>query len=295
MLEGLGDRRIKFSLCSLTDREPFIAPVETRALEFSGYIRNLISILSHSPLGNALVRFAALNNVSVGLDPLLEPHASYFYPAQNHFDLGYQPDLLQKSEKGVSRYLVSFAGGLRRSWHHHTGNGPDVSLKPEDFLRQCRCAEADIEAVTHLIAWELRSGGASFLWRHLLSGPNGDIALIFERAISENPKGQFDGRALKSAFDQWFAERARSNSCDHLALELMDLALIQQPSIVGKENLRASSITGLGFLPNGRNYLAGRLFTGDWYDGLDDEFNRAHLRHIERDILQFIEKEHNLR
>ena len=47
------------------------------------------------------MRFAILSDVTVGLDPLLEPHASYFYPNQNHFDLGYQPELLQKTEKGI--------------------------------------------------------------------------------------------------------------------------------------------------------------------------------------------------
>jgi hypothetical protein len=32
---------------------------------------------------------------------------------------------------------------------------------------------------------------------------------------------------------------------------------------------------------------------GGWYNTMDDDFNRAHLRHIERDIAQLIEKQHN--
>ncbi|MEZ0226208.1 MAG: DUF6782 family putative metallopeptidase [Alphaproteobacteria bacterium] len=292
MLEGLGDRRIRFRLASLTDRDLNFAPVERRATEFAGYIRTLLKILDHSPLGRTLVRFAALHDVTVGLDPLLEPHASYFYPNQNHFDLGYQPELLHRSEKGISRYLVSFVAGLRRVWHHRTGNGPDVSLRPQDFLRLCRCAEADIEAVTHLIAWELRSGGATFLWRHLLSGPNGDISVVFERAIHEGPPRQFDAVALKCAFDQWFAERERANACDHFALEVMDMALVQQASVVGLSPLRPGRAAGLGMLPSGQNYLEGFLFTGAWYDVPEDDFNAAHLRHIEQDIIQLLEKEH---
>lgn len=295
MLEGLGDRRIRFRLSSLTDCDPHLAPVEQRALEFAGYIRTLLKILDHSPLGRTLVRHAALQDASVGLDPLLEPHASYFYPHQNHFDLGFQPELLHRSEKGISRYLISFIAGLRRVWHHRTGNGPDVALKPQDFLRLCRCAEADIEAVTHLVAWELRSGGASFLWRHLLSGPNGDISVVFERAIHEGPPRQLDAAALKAAFDQWFAERERANACDHFALEVMDLALIRQASAVGVAPLRPGRASGVGMLPNGQNYLAGALFTGPWYDVPEDEFNAAHLRHIEQDIIQLLEKEHNSR
>ena len=51
MLEGLGDRRIRFRLASLSDRDLNFAPVEHRALAFAGYIRNLLKILDHSPLG----------------------------------------------------------------------------------------------------------------------------------------------------------------------------------------------------------------------------------------------------
>lgn len=295
MLEGLGDRRIRFGLASLSDRELTFAPVEQRAQAFAGYVRNLLQVLDHSPLGRMLVRFAVLSDVTVGLDPLLEPHASYFYPNQNHFDLGYQPDLLQKTEKGMSRYLVSFIAGLRRVWHQRTGNGPDVSLRPHDFLRLSRYAEADIEAITHLIAWELRSGGASFLWRHLLAGANGDISVVFERAIQEGPPRHLDHAALKCGFDQWFAGHERLCVCDHSALEVLDMALIQQPGLVGLTALRPGRAAGLGLLPNGQNYLSGGLFTGDWYDGPADEFNAVHLRHIEQDISQLLEKAHNHR
>ncbi|MDF3023965.1 MAG: hypothetical protein K0R10_1326 [Alphaproteobacteria bacterium] len=290
MLGGFGDKRIRVRLFAIADGEPYLAPVEERERAFVGYIRNLIRILEQSPLGRMLVRSAMLHQVSVGLDPLLEPHASFFYPGQNHFDLGYQADLLQKSEKGVSRYLVSFIGALRRAWHHHGGRGPDVSLRPEDFLRLCRFEEADIEAVTHLIAWELRSGGASFLWRHLLSGANGDISVVFERMIESNPNRQFDGEALKAAFNQWFAERERINSCDHFALEMFDMALIQQGAgnRVGISPLRLGMIEGIGVMPNAQNYLLDCPFTSSWYDGLDDEFNRTHLRHIKQDISRLL-------
>lgn len=275
-------RRMRIRLFAIADGEPYLAPVEESERAFIGYIRNLVKILEQSPLGRMLVRSAMLHHVSVGLDPLLEPNAAYFYPAQNHFDLGYQPDMLQKTEKGVSRYLVSFIGGLRRAWHHHGGRGPDTALKPEDFLKLCRCEEADIAAITHMVAWELRSAGASFLWRHLLSGPDGDIAIVFERAAEEKPH-LFDGTVLKAAFNQWFAEKERIGACDHYALEVIDMALVQQLP-VGTSGLKKGAVEGIGILPNGHNYLKGCLFTSDWYSGLDDEFNRMHLRHIQQDL-----------
>lgn len=283
---GASSRRIRVRLFAIADGEPYLAPVEERERAFVGYIRNLIRILEQSPTGRMLVRSAMLYHVSVGQDPMLEPHASFFYPTQNHFDLGYQPDPLQKTEKGVSRYLVSFIAGLRRSWHHHGGRSPDATLRPEDFVRLCRCEEADVCAITHLIAWELRSSGASFLWRHLLSGPDGDISVVFERIAQENPRSQFDGAALKAAFDQWFAESERLGASDHNALEIMDMALMQQSGCrsIGTGALRRGAMESIGILPNGTNYLSGCLFTSDWYARIDDAFNCMHLKHIQQDI-----------
>lgn len=278
--------RIRVRLFTIADGEPYLAPAAERERAFVGYVRNLLRILEQSPMGRRLVRSAILHHVSVGQDPMLEPHASFFYPLQNHFDLGYQPDLLQKTEKGISRYLVSFIGGLRRAWHHHGGRGPDTALRPEDFIRLCRCEEADVAAITHLVAWELRSAGASFLWRHLLSGQDGDISVVFERIAQENPGSAFDGVALKAAFDQWFAEKERLSASDHAALEVVDMALVQQDAArrVGVSPLRRGAMEGIGILPDGRNYLAGCLFTSEWYGRLDDEFNAMHLKHIQQDI-----------
>lgn len=297
MLGHFSEKRIRVRLFTIADGEPCFAPAEEKERAFADCVRSLVRILEQSPLGRMLVRSAMLHHVSVGLDPLLEPQASLFYPSVNHFDLGYQPDLLQKTEKGISRYLASFAGALRRAWHFHGGRGPDVALKPEDFLKLCRCEEADVEAVTHLVAWELRSAGAGFLWRHLLSGQNGDIAVVFARAAEENPRNQFNGVALKAAFNQWFAEKERINACDHLALETMDMALIRRPrpAALGTETLRRGMIEGIGVMPNGLNYLAGCLFAGGWYDGLHDDFNRVHLRHIQEDICRLLDGQDILR
>ena len=146
-----------------------------------------------------------------------------------------------------------------------------------------------------MTAWELRSGGASFLWRHLLSGANGDISVVFERAILEGPPRQLDAAALKCAFDQWFAGQERVNACDHFALEVLDMALIQQPAVVGLLGLKPGRAAGVGLLPNGQNYLDGALFMGGWYDGPRDDFNAAHLRHIEQDIFQLLEKANGFR
>jgi len=35
-------------------------------------------------------------------------------------------------------------------------------------------------------------------------------------------------------------------------------------------------------------------FTSGWYDGLDDAFNRMHLRNIEQDIRQLVANKENI-
>lgn len=286
MFEGLHDRRIRLRLDAISERAPRFAPVEARKAAFAGYVQNLMRVLDQSALGRALLANACKNGVSVGLDVLLEPSSSFYYPAQNHIDLGYQPDLLQKTEKGLGRYFVSFTGALRRAWHHHEGVSPDLSLRPEDYLEHFRISEADTEAVIHQVAWELRAQGAGFLWRHLLSGPNGDITLVFERAALEQPANSYNGHALKCAFNQWFAESERTAAADHLALETIDMALVtpELAGLVGRREGRRENMQYAGLLPGGANYLAGCLFTGGWYRGPACDFNRAHLRHILLDI-----------
>jgi hypothetical protein len=253
---------------------------------FAGYMRNIVMLLQQSPTGAALLRAAINHGASVGLDPLLEPDASFFYPRQNHFDLGYQPGIGQKTEKGMSRYMIPFIGSLRRCWHHHRGMAPDVALKPKDFVEHARIMQADIDAVIHLVAWELRGQGQSFLWRALLAGDNADVAQAFEDCVGDNPQNQFNGIALKAAFNRWFACRERVNACEHLALETLDMAVLQHDDLsqLGHLSLSRATLQQLGALPASVNYLTGCSLTSGWYAGMDDAFNRSHLRHIEADI-----------
>jgi hypothetical protein len=98
------------------------------------------------------------------------------------------------------------------------------------------------------------------------------------------------GNALKAAFNQWFAERERVNAGDRLALDLLDGALLHDGA-VGTQKAERSRLQHVGLMPGGRNYLEGCLFTSAWYGGLDDEFNRNYLAHLESDIAHLVDKE----
>lgn len=288
MFEGASDRRIKFRLEALSDQEPVSPSINMPQRSFTAFIQGLMLILDASPTGRALLQDSIRKKTSVGLDMLLEPSSSFFYPAQNHFDFGYQPEALQNTEKGVGRYLISFINGLRRAWHVSRGCNADLSLSPEEYLLLSRCEEADIEALLHLIGWELRAAGQASLWRYLLSGPDGDIAVVFERAVMESAQAQFDGQVLHATFDQWFAVHTRADACDRRALEFIDIAILERSAAgrVGTRMLTPPDIRKIGALPHGGNYLSDGIFTGRWYNGLMDERNRAHLRSLEQELAQ---------
>lgn len=304
MFDQAAGKKIKFRLSVLIDQEPVSNSIEKTQRSFAHHIQHLLLILDVSPTGRALLNTAVQHHVSIGIDPLLESSSSFFYPRQNHFDLGYQSGALQNTDMGDGRYLASFVSGLRRAWHHLQGHSADVSLKPADFLSQFRYTEADVDSVTLLIGWELRAAGYSSLWRYLLSGTSADMAEIFERTVMADAPTQFDGRALKRAFNQWFAERDRANACDRRGLEILDMVLMQvaysgqpieQTYRLGTRQIRRDQVQYIGMLPNGTNYLAGCSFTSGWYDGLDDELNRHHLKNIEWDIRQLSDNKEYIR
>lgn len=297
MPAGSGTERIIFPLGAVMglDMSTAIPAVRlsTETRIFQTTLRDVVSVLEQSPTGRALLRAAVLRDVSIGLDPLLDAQSSFYYPLQRRLDLGYQPPALQKSHKGLSQYLASFCGGLRRIWQQGRGLAPDTLLKPEDFMRYCRAFEADVSAVTHLIAWELRAAGPCFFWRAVLAGVDGDIATAFARTAETHPRHQFDGTALRAAFLQWFQVPERVDASDHMALEMMDMALLsalQNGEVLGKRQLDISSLSQLGVLPQGGNYLDGMRFRGPHLRRKADPFNRTHLKHIQRDLSQLIEK-----
>lgn len=265
-----------------------------QAKTFADAVQHVCSFLLHAPSGRALLRAAVLRGVHIGLDPLLEPQTSFYYPLQRRLDIGYQPRPLLSSQKGISLYLASIIGGLRRIWQHGRALTPDTRLKPEDFLRYCRAFEADVCAITHLAAWELRAAGPCFFWRHLLAGADGDVSVSFARTAAAHPRHQFDGTALRAAFLEWFEVAERVDACDHLALEMMDMALLGARGAaqdIGRMKLDTARLCQLGVMPQGGNYLGGMRFRAPQMRRRCDPFNRTHLKHIERDICYLSENQ----
>lgn len=262
----------------------------TKNNEFIGVMAQLMGLLVQSPTGRGLLDAGIQAGVTLGCDPLQPASRARSYAPRYgmtaHIDFGNYTSFDALSDKARARLFAGLVAGLRRAWHDHQASAPDLRLTPADYLEHTRLMMADSEAVMHLVAWELRGCGESLLWHSLLGGASADIANVFEESITLDAQNQFNGLALKAAFNQWFICGARVTAAEQLALETIDAALATDRALlwssagVCSRVLVREELGALGALPDGQNYLAGCQFSSLWYGGLSDSGNRAHLRHL---------------
>ncbi len=283
-LEALSDapRRVALSAFGL--------PENQQNSGFMAVMAGLLDLLRQSPTGRGLLENAIDAGVTVGCDPLQSPSRVRCYAARYglsaHIDFGNYSGFDGFADKTRARLFAGLIAGLRRSWHDQQASAPDLRLLPEQYLEHTRLMLADSEALMHLVAWELRGCGESLLWHSLIAGASADIASTFEQSVACDAQNQFNGTALKAAFNQWFACAARVNAAEQLALETLDAALVTDMALMWsssglcRQEIMRDDLSALGNLPCGQNYLAGCRFTSGWYAGLHDSGNRAHLRHL---------------
>ncbi len=187
-----------------------------------------------------------------------------------------------KTAKHAGRLLATMASGLRRALKANQGHFECFDLKPLDFMRLSRVVEADIDAVTVQICWELRTAGDASAWRQMLAGDNGDIAVVFANAMKTYPMGQFNGKALRAAFRQWFADITRTDDADHMALEFLDMALAyhDQYDMTADRDMDENDMRKIQKNLPFPSYLQDMNIRSKWFDGLKDPFNQVHLHHI---------------
>ena len=88
LFESLKTARPQVALTALLQERSSAQPKNIRLQTFASNMAHITQVLQYSTLGVSLLGFAAQKDVSIGLDPLLEANSSFFYPGQNHFDLG---------------------------------------------------------------------------------------------------------------------------------------------------------------------------------------------------------------
>ncbi len=252
-----------------------------------------VSALMHSPAASRMLERAAQTGWNLGLTNL--GNAGFFMDTDertlmlDHF--GLSPVALGRSAYFRNALLTTLARALRDIVHEENYGPLEMTFGPEDLLMIERVRAADCDTVTIMVAWELRGAGFGDVWRHLLGAPEGDMALIFTRALERDPTAMFDGAALAYAFRQWYADDSRVDGCDHQVLETLDGLLLggieghAQP--FGETRLTAAMIEEMGMLPDGTPYLGGMgaaILKDPFYAGLNDPINQTHLFHLMYDL-----------
>lgn len=240
-----------------------------------------------SPTARMLLKEAQTEGWSIRIDDLAQ--AGYAIDEDSHCILldhfGFTANALGRSSYFRNALFVNFIKALREVWHERNDHVFDATHRPDAILLLERARAADCETISILCGWELRGAGYADLWRSILGSDEGDMAMIFTRAIEKDPTGFYDGSVLTRTFCQWYGDADRVASCDHATLERLDELVVQAEGgeVFGQLPVRASDIEKLSRLPGSRAYLTGmgpNICADPYFVSLDDPINESHLFQI---------------
>ena len=197
---------------------------------------------------------------------------------------GMNAEAIGRSGYFQHQLMIALSRALRDIWQDRR-YGSFPGFDAESLLMLERVRAADIDVMSVLVAWELRSEGYNDVWRHVIGTENGDIAMAFANYLERDPSAGFSGMAMRHAFVQWFASEDRVNLCDHRSLEFMD-EVLEAGEEIGDRKIRARDIEVLSCQPDRRAYLQGmgaEILRGPLYAGLCDPINQAHFMQILQD------------
>lgn len=255
------------------------------------FLMQTLNIISLSPVGVALINDAISEGWYLGIDDLNGNDFSIDVTEKTIFvsHFGLSPEGIMRSAYFSNLVLINLVRALRDVWHEKRHGAFDNLFGPEAILMLERVRAADCDVIGILVAWELRSEGHSDIWRHTIGSENGDLAMAYSHYLERDPSSQFNGKALKAAFKEWYACEERLNACDHQTLEYMDEILknSQESNPFGRKVPTHIAIELLSCLPDKTAYLQGfgrEILNDPMYSGLDDPLNQSHLMHILYDL-----------
>lgn len=179
------------------------------------------SLLVHLAARGLRLKFEPLGHYGTESDALYNPADNMICLAQEH---------LYMSKAYEMRLVSLLAHQLRRAWQFDQGFLAEQNNCKHitDFARHYRNEEADAGSIAILIAWELRLAERPQCWRDWIAGADGDMALAFSDRIERKPISQFDGTAIKAAYETWFSDFNRLEACDDRALLSFDSKTAQE-------------------------------------------------------------------
>jgi len=271
---------------------PFFTPKNLETLPYgfesdADIFEWLCAMASESPTARIMLKDAQSEGWNIRLSDVAQEGYAFDDDAQiimlDH--AGFTAGALGRSTHLRNTLFMHFIKALRQLWHDRAGLDFEGSQRPDALLMLERARSADAQTTVILVGWELRAAGHADLWRSILGSEEGDMAMVFTRAIERDPAGFYDGSVLTRTFCQWYGDAGRVAECDHAMLEEMDawLGEAKGAQVFGSEPLRSTDVEKISKLPGGTAYLSGmgrNICTDPYFMSLNDPINESHLFQI---------------
>ena len=262
-----------------------------KSQDYSSVLSWCASILDSSPSARLMLKEACdkgwkirIENLNGG-DYCIDVEQKLLILDNNSLD----STALERSNYFKNTMILTMVKALRDIWQEKRHGGFDELYSPEHILLMERIRAADLDVVSVLVAWELRSEEYSEIWRHIIGSEVGDMAMAFSGYLERDPSAQFNGQGLKHSFKQWFRCSKRIDSCDHDILEYLDdvLMISDVANPFGRKKPAKMNVEILSCLPDKTAYLQGlgaEILSDPLYSSLDNEINQTHFFHIMYDL-----------
>lgn len=261
------------------------------AQSYDDVLAACLSLLSLSPAAFTMIKDAVKNKWHVSLRDL--EGCDYELDAEQKL-LVLDNHALSSTALAQSAYfrnflLVTLTKALRDIWQEKRHGGFEKKFSPDYMILMERVRAADLDVMSVFSAWELRTEGYGAAWRHVIGSDIGDMAMTYSAYLERDPTSQFNGRAMRATFNQWFRDGLRIKDCDRETLDYMDGVLDSDVvgNAFGGRRPNKMDIEVISCLPDRSAYLQGsgaEILGNPAYTAMNDEINQTHLFHIMHDL-----------
>lgn len=249
-----------------------------------------LSILCRSALGRSIAFDARFEDWSLEVDDIEDGHPIIDSQLRILILPRGTPSVASLSKSLYDRlnFLTALARGLRMIWQDMNGVRARVDLTADDQIFFERLRRADMDILTLRMMWDLREDGFTALWRNMIAGSLGDIAL----AASDFWESEAFPAGLAQTFLTWMGCDHLLAECDNRTLDAMDARLQKSVAdVCGIAMLNGDDLLALSRLPEGSAYLAPLARTlcySTEFRHIPDPVNEAHLRQILEECSEII-------
>lgn len=241
-----------------------------------------LSILCQSSLGRVIAFDARFEDWSLEVDdiedgcPIIDPQLRILIIPRGTPSI----TALSRSYHDRLGFLTNLARGIRMIWQDMNGVRVRNDLTADDQIFFERLRRADMDVITLRMMWELRDIGFGALWRNLIAGDLGDVAMAASHFWADEPFPN----GLAQAYLTWMGCDHLLADCDRRTLDDMDARLQRSVNdVCGLSMLSGDDLLLISRLPEGESYLAALARTVCYsteFRHIPDPVNEAHLRQI---------------